>query len=136
MLREDDDVTTRIPRITSLKPVVLPDLKRVMMEMIVEDLPPVTSTIALELPGPANSARSSVSSLPPYPNIELSVLNSQGQTVATTLIVEHQEAYTNLTLHLRRPDIKEKYTARAELTYQDETLQLIEAPFTLDQTPS
>ncbi|HMQ52310.1 MAG TPA: hypothetical protein PKE64_19925 [Anaerolineae bacterium] len=126
-------MTTQIPRITSLKPIVLPDQKRVMMEMVVEDLPSLIANVSLDLPGPTDPASSPGSSPPPYPNIELSILDSQGRTVATALIVEHQEPFTNLTLHLRQPDVNENYTARAELTYQEQSLQLVEVPFTLDK---
>jgi hypothetical protein len=69
----------------------------------------------------------------PYPNVELSILNSRRQQVASLFIVEHKENHTDLTLHLPQPEPPEQYTARAEMTYNEETIDVLEVPFRLNQ---
>lgn len=113
----------------------MPDNRRVSLEMTVENLPTTFSNIML-MPDLLDEAPSSPPKLDrnapsPYPNIELSILNSQRQPIAALYIVEHKERETALTLHLRAPDTAEQYTARAEMTYNDETLDVVEVPFTL-----
>lgn len=130
-------MTQKLPTISSLKPVVLPDKRRVTFDLVVENLPTLFSNVALTLPdltgGAPDTAPPPGANAPgPYPNIELTILNSQGQPVAATFIVEHKEAHTSLTLHLRQPDLETHYTARAELIYQDQTLEVVEVPFTLE----
>lgn len=138
-------MTEKRPRITALNPVAFTDNRRVMMELVVEDLPTTFSNVAFMMPDA--SGRPDLSGGPPprppkpdpeapspYPNIELSILNSQRQQVATLFIVEHKEPYTSLTLHLHAPNVGEQYTARAEMTHQNETIDLVEVPFTLHQT--
>lgn len=129
-------MTHKLPTISSLKPVVLPDKRRVTFDLLVENLPTLFSNVTLTLPdlagdAPGSSSPPGANTPSPYPNIELSILNSQGQPVATTFIVEHKEKHTSLTLHLRRPELETQYTARAEMTYQDKTLEIVEVPFTL-----
>jgi hypothetical protein len=63
----------------------------------------------------------------------LSILNRSRQQVANLLIVEHKEKQTALTLHLPSPDIQEQYLARAEMIYNDKTLDVVEVPFILRQ---
>jgi hypothetical protein len=132
-------VTEKLPKITSLEPVVLPDKRRVRFDLVVDNLPTLFSNVAFTMPGlpanpPTNPARPAANNTPsPYPNIELSILDSQRRQVATTFIVEHKEKHTSLTLHLRRPDLDEQYIARAEMTYQDKMIDVIEVPFTLEQ---
>lgn len=123
------------PKIASLNPVVFPDKRRVMMELVVEDLPNHSANVALNIPGETEPdlslAEQAAGSPSPYPNIELAIIDSRGKTVATTFIVEHQEPFTNLTLHLREPEPQEQYIARAEMIYQEAILEVVEVPFTL-----
>lgn len=115
------------PKITTLRPIVLEDHRRVVLDMVVENLPTTTSNVTLTMPtGDIEDAPSS-----PYPNVVLSLLDSQGVEVATVLIVEHQEPHSQLTLHLRQPQLDETYTARAEMLWGDEVLEVVEVPFTL-----
>lgn len=110
----------------------MPDKRRVMMEMVVKDLPASFANVTLDFPDPSKPpSKQATGSLSPYPNIELSILDSQGREVATIFIVEHKEEFTNLMLHLREPDPNTQYTARAEMTYQEETLEVVEVPFNL-----
>jgi hypothetical protein len=108
-----------------------------MFELVVDHLPNLFSNISLNMPGfgaPTSEGPTPPANAPsPYPNVELSILNSQRHEVASVFIVEHKEKYTSLTLHLRSPDLNEQYIARAEMTYQDKTLDVVELPFTLDQ---
>jgi hypothetical protein len=109
-----------------------------MLEMVVEDLPAVFANVTFTMPdlvenAPPKPPKPDPNAPSPYPNIELSILNSQHQPVVNLFIVEHKEPYTSLTLHLPAPDIHEQYTARAEMTHTDKTLQVIEVPFTLNQ---
>jgi len=131
-------VSQKTPKISSLNPVVLPGNRRVMMEMIVQNLPTTFSNVAFTMPDMAGSRpprppKPDPDAPSPYPNIELSILNSQRQQVATLFIVEHKETETSLTLHLRTASPEEQYTARAEMTYQDQTLDVVEIPFRLNQ---
>jgi hypothetical protein len=133
-------LTENSPKITSLIPTVLPDNRRIMFEMTVEGLPTTSSNVALMMPDlaehrpPQPPPKPNSDSPSPFPNIQLSVLNSQNQQVATLFIVEHKEAFTSLTLHLRAaPVIDELYTAKAEMTYQDEIIDVVEIPFRLNQ---
>jgi hypothetical protein len=117
---------------------VFGDNHRVMLEMVVEDLPTVFSNVAFSMPDlspspPQKPPKTDPEAPSPFPNIELSILNGQRLQVASLFIVEHKERYTSLTLHLRSPDISEQYTARAEMTYLNETLDVTEVPFTLNQ---
>jgi len=132
-------VTDQTPKITSLNPIVLADNRRVMMEMVVDNSPTLFSTVAFMMPDlsdtpPEKPPKPDPDAPSPYPNVELSILNSQGQEMASLFIVEHKEKQTSLTLHLRKPDVSEQYTARAQMTYQDEIIDLVEVPFKLNQT--
>jgi hypothetical protein len=124
----------RKPTITILQPTVFPDNRRVQMEMVVENLPGDSfAAVNLFMPdisgGPPRPDPNAPS---PYPNVELTILDSQRREVASLFIVEHKERETALTMHLPAPDPNEQYTARAEMTYQNETLQVVEAPFRLN----
>ncbi len=133
-------MTAPKPRIVSLKPVVLADNRRVTLELVVEDLPAVFANVAFTMPDtfdptstrPPQPAAAAPS---PYPNVELSILNSGRRQIASLFIVEHKEKFTALTLHLSAPDPQERYSARAEMTYQDEIIDVVEIPFTLNQAP-
>jgi hypothetical protein len=131
-------VIEKTPKIASFNPVVLQDNRRVTLEMVVDNLPTVFSNVAFSMPdlsenGPAAPPKPDTSAPSPFPDVELSILNSGRQQIASLLIVEHKEQRTALTLHLRQPDLTEQYTARAEMTYQDKTLDVVEVPFRLNQ---
>jgi hypothetical protein len=125
------------PTIASLRPVVLSDNRRVTMELVVENLPTLFANIAFNMPDsfdpPLAKPPRPADTPSPYPNLELSILNSRRQQVASLFIVEHKERETSLTMHLRQPDGQEQYTARAEMTYMDEIIDVVETPFTLHQ---
>ncbi len=126
------------PKIASLQPVVLGDNRRVTMELVVENLPAVLANVAFMLPDmldapPTRPPKPAADVPSPYPNLELSILNSRRQQIASLFIVEHKEQFTALTMHLREPDSQEDYTARAEMTYRDEILDVVETPFRLHQ---
>jgi hypothetical protein len=129
-------MTQTKPAIASLQPVVLPDNRRVTLEMVVENLPALFANLAFTMPDmldapPAKPSKPPADAPSPYPNVELSILNSRRQQVANLFIVEHKERFTSLTMHLREPDMHEQYTARAEMTYQDQIIDVVEVPFTL-----
>lgn len=131
-------MTDQTPRIASFKPIVLEGRSRVSLEMIVENLPTTASNVMLMMPdmldkGLSNPPKPDPNAPSPYPNIELSILNSQRQQIASLFIVEHKEPYTALTLHLPAPDAAEQYMARAEMSRQGKMLDVVEVPFTLDQ---
>ncbi len=131
-------MTQKKPTIASLQPIVLPDNRRVTMELVVENLPTVFANIAFTMPDlldapPARPTKPAADAPSPYPNIELSVLNSRRQQVASLFIVEHKERFTSLTLHLRELAGQEQYTARAEMSYKDEIIDVVETPFALHQ---
>lgn len=130
------------PKISLLNPIVLPDNRRVTMEMVVENLPGIphgaSNMISFFDTPPASTAFGPVCGNPaagaaegPYPNVVLSILDSRQREVASLLIVEHKEPHTSLTLHLRAPDLQENYIARAEMTLDDEILEVVDVPFTL-----
>ncbi|HXV42752.1 MAG TPA: hypothetical protein VEC96_06785 [Anaerolineae bacterium] len=132
-------MTSKKPTIASLKPVVLADNRRVTLEMEVDNLPTVFANIAFTMPDmldppPTRPPKPAADTPSPYPNLELSILNSRRQQIASLFIVEHKEKFTSLTLHLTAPDVREQYTARAEMTYQDEIIDVVETPFSLHQT--
>jgi len=128
-------MTNSKPQITSLQPTVLPDNRRITFDMVVSNLPPMINTFftmpdtgdAVPPPAGQNPDEPSL-----YPNIELSVLNSRRQQIASLLIIEHKEERTALTLHIPASDTQAQYIARAEMTYQDEIIDVVEIPFTLN----
>jgi len=137
-VKTEQFVTQKKPKIVSLNPIVLGDNRRVMLEMVVEDLPTIFSNVVFAMPDlspnpPTKPPKPDPDAPSPYPNIELSILNSQRHQIASLFIVENKEKHTSLTLHLRSSDIKEQYTARAEMTYLDKILDVVEVPFTLNR---
>ena len=125
------------PRIASLKPVVFEDQRRVTLEMVVQGLPSTISNIMFmpdlsDTPPARPPKPDQGSTASPYPNVELSIFNSRRQQVASLFIVEHKEMHTSLTLHLSSPDPQEHYIARAEMTFNDETIDVVEVPFVLN----
>ncbi|GAB4460890.1 MAG: hypothetical protein Kow0031_40270 [Anaerolineae bacterium] len=137
---------TMKPKISLLNPVVLPDNRRVTMEMIVDNLPGLSGGAAnvisfFDTPPPSAAFGAGASGTaaqepqPDYPNVVLSILDGGGHEVASLLIVEHREPRTSLTLHLRAPNPAEQYTARAEMSLNDEILEVVDVPFTLNPPP-
>lgn len=143
-------MTQNLPKITALNPVVLPDNRRVIMEMVIENLPNAGAgsscavnffdappapegTFELNTP-PAGGGNGNTPPAPSeYPDVELSILNGRRQEVAGLLIVEHKEAVTSLTLHLRAaPNPAETYTARAQMTLNQQSIATVETPFELN----
>ena len=128
-------MTDTKPQITSLQPTVLPDNRRITFDMVVTNLPPMINAF-FTIPntnavGPP-SADPNPDDPSPYPNIELSVLNSRRQQIASLFIVEHKEEHIELTLHIPASDVQEQYIARAEMIHQEETIDVVEIPFTLN----
>ena len=129
-------MTDKLPKISSLKPVVLRDKRRVTLEMVVDNLPTLFSNVSFTVPDLPDSLTPPKPEDPgapsPYPNRELSIINSNGKPVANMLIVEHKENFTALTLHMRTPDTAGQYTARAEMSHHGEMLEVVDVPFTID----
>lgn len=120
------------PQITSLQPTVLPDNRRITFDLVVTNLPPMINAFFAMSDTASPSAGPNADEPSPYPNIELSVLNTQRQQIASLFIVEHKEEHVALTLHIPVSDPRAQYFARAEMIYQDETIDTIETPFTLN----
>jgi len=102
---------------------------------------PTTPNVDLFLDGPA-SERAKAEDLPmpasdrppsPYPDVTLSILDQGGNEITTTFIIEHKEPELDFTLHLRTPEPGATYTARAELTVNDEVIQTVQVPFELKE---
>jgi hypothetical protein len=124
-------------KITALQPVVLADNRRVTLELEVTGLPAAFSNVML-MPdiftgGSTPPPKPDPAAATPYPDIELSILNSRRQQIVSLVVVEHKEPHISLTLHLPAADLDEQYTARAEMTYQDEIIDAVEVPFRLHQ---
>ncbi len=66
-----------------------------------------------------------------YPDVTLSIFDQYGNEVAGTFIVEHKEPELDFTLHLRTFEPGATYTARAEMTLNDEIIQVVQVPFEL-----
>jgi hypothetical protein len=126
------------PKISSLQPIVLPDHRRVTLEMEVIGLPTTFSNVMLMpdvwLGDSTPPQKPDPTAASPYPDIELSILNGRRQQLVSLYVVEHKETYTSLTLHLPVVDLQDQYTARAEMSYRDEIIDVVEVPFSLDQT--
>lgn len=125
------------PKISSLQPLVLADNRRVTLEIDVTGLPTAFSNVML-MPdvlagGSTPPQKPDPAATSPYPDIELSILNSRRQQIVSMVVVEHKETHISLTLHLPAADPQEQYTARAEMTYQDEIIDVVEVPFSLHQ---
>ncbi|RME77206.1 MAG: hypothetical protein D6784_04105 [Chloroflexi bacterium] len=133
-------MTAQKYRILSLKPIVLDDNRRTLLELAVDGLPQTggggfcginggDSAAVMFFPEPETAVS------PPanedYPDVELSILNSQREPVASMFIVQHREAVISMTLHIPRPNPDEQYIARAELIQADEIIDVVEAPFSL-----
>jgi hypothetical protein len=125
-------MTNTQPQISALKPIVLDDNRRVTFNLTVKGLPATISNVMFEMPDAQSAANKPDPNAPsPYPNVELSILNSGRRQVAALFIIEHKEEHTALTLHLQTPD-EEHYIARAEMTYQGQVIDVAEVPFNLN----
>ena len=71
--------------------------------------------------------------LSPYPDVTLSILDQGRNEMASTYIVEHKEPELDFTLHMRSHEPGATYTARAELTMNDEVIQTVQVPFQLGE---
>lgn len=85
----------------------------------------------MESSRPVNPVSDQERSPSPYPDLTLSILDRHGNEVATTFIIEHKEPELNFTLHLRGVEAGATYTARAEMTQNDEVIQTVQVPFEL-----
>lgn len=72
----------------------------------------------------------------PYPDMTLSILDPYGNQVVTTYIVEHKEPELEFTLHLPAVEPGAAYLARAEMTKNDEIVQVVQVPFELEPNTS
>jgi len=100
---------------------------------------PVTSNVVLFPQEPPSNA-SPVDSDPtpgddrppsPFPDVALSILDRHGTEVSGTFVIEHKEPDSDFTLHLRTVEPGAPYVARAEMTLNDEVIQVVEVPFEL-----
>jgi hypothetical protein len=64
-----------------------------------------------------------------YPDVTLGILDPDGNSIATTYIVEHKEPDLEFTLHVPAMEPGTTYVARAEMTMNDEIIQVAEVPF-------
>ncbi len=124
------------PKISRLQLTVLPDNRRVTFEIEVAGLPtlPTTFSNVMLMPDILPPQKPGPAAASPYPDIELSILNSRRQQIVSMIVVEHNETRASLTLHLPAADPQEQYTARAEMSYRDEIIDVVETPFNLHQT--
>jgi hypothetical protein len=130
-------------RIESLIPKPLPDLRRVSFTLRVSGLPaygPEAGSHTIQFFDMPNREQGDEAepatfgderSPSPFPDVELNILDRQGNEVASTYIVEHKEANLDFTLHLRDAQPDTTYIARARMTLNGETIQVIETPFDL-----
>ena len=65
----------------------------------------------------------------PFPDVALSILDPHGNEIAAAYIVEHKEPELDFTLHVRDMEPGARYIARAEMTKNDEILQVVEVSF-------
>ena len=66
------------------------------------------------------------------PNVRLACLDATGAEVADMLLVEWQDAYISMTMHLRQPEPGAQYTFRAEVARDEELLDSRDLPFVLE----
>lgn len=65
------------------------------------------------------------------PTIRLSCRDAEGNEVAETLLVEWQDQYISLTMHLRHPQAEATYTLHVEVTRDEQLLASEEYSFPL-----
>jgi len=66
------------------------------------------------------------------PNVRLACLDADGAEVADMLLVEWQEAYISMTMHLREPEPGAEYVVRAEVARDETLLDSRDLPFVLE----
>jgi hypothetical protein len=92
----------------------------------VAELHPPTIDRAEVVPYPDLSriwVRIQISPFASSPNLALTLLDPEGNTVSTMFIIEAREPYQSLTLHLRQPPrIEEQYRLEIELNRDEEVL--------------
>lgn len=148
-------------RIESLTPQPFPDLRRVSLILRVSGLPaygagsnvinfldmpqpeeedqegkpagwPATPDVdLLAEPLPANEPPAGHRPPSSFPNLTLSILDQQGNEIASTYVVEHKEPELDFTLHLRTFEPGDTYIACAEMTMNNEVIQVVQVPFEL-----
>ena len=129
-------------RIEALIPRPMPDGRRVLVTLRTSGLPPYGLGMVAPAPTPATpnvelflddatrpTPAKGDQSPGPYPDVDLSIYDRQGNEVAATLIVEHKEPDLDFTLHLRSAEPGGAYTLRATLTDGGQVTQIVEAPF-------
>jgi hypothetical protein len=89
------------------------------------EIAPSPSSAASEESQPASQERPPS----PYPDVTLGILDLDGNSIATTYIVEHKEPELEFTLHVPAMEPGATYVARAEMTMNDEIIQVAEVPF-------
>ena len=92
--------------IIKLRAIPLPDMKRVTVEI---ELSPLTE----------------------HPNLDISILSTEGEVAANMFVVEARDQVMSLTLHLRQPQPEALYTARLRVLRGEETLDQREVTFNL-----
>jgi hypothetical protein len=92
--------------IRKLRVIPLPDMKRVTVKM---ELSPFTE----------------------YPDLDISILSTEGEVVANMFVMEARDQVMALTLHLRQPEPEALYTARLIVLRGEETLDQREVTFAL-----
>jgi len=130
-------------RIEALIPQPLPDLRRVALLLRVSGLPDYGFGVGSHLihfsdmappepPAPADRPGPDAVRPPsPYPDVALSILDQEGRELAAAYIVEHKEPELDFTLHLPASEPGALYTARAEMTLNDQVVQVVQVPFEL-----
>ena len=129
-------------RIEALIPSPMPDGRRVLVTLRTTGLPlyglgMVAPAPTPTAPGAELSSKDPTHPTPaqgdqppsPYPDVDLSVYDRNGNEVAATFIVEHKEPDLDFMLHLRSAEPGGTYTIRATLTDGDQVTQVVEAPF-------
>ena len=66
------------------------------------------------------------------PNVRMVCLDANGAEVADMLLVEWQEAYISMTMHLREPEPDAEYVFRAEVARDETLLDSRDLPFVLE----
>jgi hypothetical protein len=61
----------------------------------------------------------------------LSILDPQGNEIAATFIVAHNEPELDFTLHLPASEPGATYIAHAEMIVNNEVIQIVQVPFEL-----
>ncbi len=66
------------------------------------------------------------------PNVRLTCLDAAGNEVADMLLVEWQESYISMTMHLRPPEPGAEYVLRVEVARDEELQDSKDFPFVLE----